>query len=170
VIVPERINRQGRCVPSFQIDEAFAAQVLAHRWSDTSYRRGLRYMKSKVDGRDVLLHQYVWQLAGRALPKHPYSLDHVNRDQADNRLSNLRAVSSRVQKLNRGALSSKRSDLPRGVTKVVHRRGSRVHGKYRATIRLTLGYFDTPEEASAAYERFVAERIEIEVTKESANV
>ena len=170
MIVPERVNRQGRKVPSFQIDDELAPAVLGHRWSNTSFRRGLNYLKSKVDGRDVLLHQYVWQLSGRAVPQHPDSLDHINRDHSDNRLCNLRVASSRVQKLNRGALSSKKGDLPRGVQKVLYRRSSRVHGKFKAAIRLTLGYFDTPEEASAAYEQFVAERIEKELTKESAHV
>jgi hypothetical protein len=170
MIVPPRVNRQGRVVTAFQIDDEFSAAVLAYRWSDTHYRRGHRYMKTRMGGKHVLLHHYVWSLAGRAKPIHPDSLDHINRDQSDNRLANLRVASSRLQKLNRGALSSKKGDLPRGVQKVNHRRGSRVNGKYKASIRLTIGYFDTPGAASAAYEKFVSECIDRELNKESANV
>ena len=167
--VPSRVNRNGEHVCSFQIDDEFAEQVLAHKWSDSQRKRGLHYLRSRIDGRCVNLHQFVWMLAGRQLPSHPDSLDHINRDAADNRLENLRVASSRVQKLNRGVLSSKKSALPRGVTRVKHLRSSRVNGKYRACVRLVLGYYDTPEEASAEYEKFVENRIEEETKKEKTD-
>jgi len=44
-----------------------------------------------------------------------------------------------------------------------------VNGKYRACVRLVLGYYDTPEEASAEYEKFVENRIEEETKKEKTD-
>lgn len=78
----------------------------------------------------------------------PEEMDHINRDRADNRWENLRAV-SRGQNMSNRKLP-RRGDLPTGVTPSRH--------KFRAQIRVNgkfhhLGVFETPEDAGAAYQR-----------------
>lgn len=75
-------------------------------------------------------------------------VDHINRNNADDRWANLRLATRGENCTNRFFLKPKRPDLPRGVT---------VHpGGYAAKIsvdgkRRHLGLFATPEEASEAY-------------------
>ena len=68
-------------------------------------------------------------------------IDHINRNRADNRICNLRNVPHQANLLNRNA---------KGYTYHKHSK------KYQAKIRLnnkviSLGYYDTPEEARKAY-------------------
>lgn len=81
--------------------------------------------------------------------------DHINRDVTDNRPENLRLATRRVQNLNQGL----RRDNTTGFKGVhwckqchVWRASASVHGRTHH-----LGKFDTPEEASEAYERFIRE-------------
>ena len=78
-------------------------------------------------------------------------VDHINRDKLDNRCSNLRLVDFSINIMNRGRQRNNSS----GYTGVQYRKDRQkwivligLNGKYRR-----LGSFDTPEEASAAYEQ-----------------
>jgi hypothetical protein len=151
MIVPERINRQGRLVPSFQIDEEFADPVLAYKWSLHS----CGYMQIGVNGKTVLLHRFVWELRyGEAPP----CIDHINRDPRDNRICNLRVATQSLNMRNTrsGTTNPNRSGLPRGV------RVSRDGKKFVASVSVKsrpkhLGTFDTPQDASEAFEKARAE-------------
>lgn len=75
-------------------------------------------------------------------------LDHADRDKLNNRLANLREATNQQNSVNRGVF---RNNLL-GVKGV----GRRPGGRFRARIRIdnvliSLGEFDTVEEASAAY-------------------
>jgi hypothetical protein len=74
-------------------------------------------------------------------------VDHINRIKTDNRMSNLRAATFRVNNINRKA--SSKNGMPRGVYYDKHLSTNPYRaqccGKY-------LGRFSTPEAASAAYQ------------------
>ncbi len=77
-------------------------------------------------------------------------VDHINGDPTDNRRSNLRICTVSQNLMNRGANSNSKSGF-KGVSPC------HSNGRWRATINIAgskqkhLGYFDTPEEAHAAY-------------------
>lgn len=81
--------------------------------------------------------------------KNPREADHINRNTLDNRIANLRVVSHRQNRLN----SKTRKDCKSGLKGVGEFKKTgkfvariTVHGKLKS-----LGYFDTPEAAHAAY-------------------
>ena len=149
---------------TYLVDECFRQEVEKHGWlpSDGYWQR--RYTARDEDGRVTgrkrqFLHNSIWLLAGRPLLPEGVTLDHANRDRADNRLENLRPATRRLQNLNRRL--PRRSGLPRGV----YRDGTTFRSRpFQAQIdtRRHIGRFATPEEAAAAYEAELARQIEIE--------
>ena len=80
---------------------------------------------------------------------HKFVIDHINSDQLDNRISNLRIVTNRE---NCSKEKTIKKGLPVGVS--FYKRNS----NYKATIRIDgiqkhLGYFNTVEEASETYQK-----------------
>jgi hypothetical protein len=136
----------------FIVDAEFASEVGRHSWVANSGG----YMQAKIDGKQVVLHRFVWQL------KHgdcPSMLDHINRVRRDCRLDNLRPATHSLNNLN---CSRKRptNDLPCGVRPNPNSKPN----PYRAEITVNrkpkhLGCFPTPELASAAYEEARARAI-----------
>ena len=108
------------------------------------------YVALSIGGRKnrtrVYVHQVAWALVTGHWPLH--DVDHINHDKSDNRFCNLRALSRSLNQQNqiRAHANNKTGFL--GVCLV--------NGRYRATIRaegvnITVGHFDTPEEAHTAY-------------------
>jgi hypothetical protein len=112
------------------------------------FRSGNQYRLITVGGKEHLAHRLAWFLHFGEWPSG--SLDHINRDGLDNRISNLR-LASRSQN---GANSRKHSSNPyKGVFPLPS-------GRWRAIIStrkegkkhiIHLGSFDTPEQAKEAY-------------------
>lgn len=128
------------------VDDADYSRVNAWRWTVTD--QGYARASNGTDGY-VLMHRLV------AGPPDHLEVDHANGDRLDNRRANLRACTRQKNALNR-AISSNNTSGFRGVCLV------RSTGKWVARIakggrRRHLGEFDTPEEASAAYEAAAAE-------------
>ena len=73
-------------------------------------------------------------------------VDHINRDTADNRLINLRAVNARTNSLNRSTFKGGVSKLPSGNW----RARIRVNGK-----QISIGTFALKEDALNAYQEYV---------------
>lgn len=107
---------------------------------------GLGYRRIRVDGpqyRSARL-AYLW-MTGEWPPEE---IDHINRNPADDRWDNLRAVSPSQNLLNRKLPRS--TNMPTGV----QRQGNRFEAKISVHRKLCyLGMFSTPEAASAAYQR-----------------
>jgi hypothetical protein len=151
--IPARMTREGGVCPAFQIDECFAEEVGKLKWTP----HGSGYFVSRVNGKRVTLHRYIWLLHTGEWPK--MEIDHINRDSLDNRIANLRDVSHSDNMKNRppmlGVPIKKKSGFPTGVYCQPNRRLPYyayiwVNGKQKR-----LGRFLTPEEASARYQREV---------------
>jgi hypothetical protein len=135
MLIPSRVNRQGKVVPEILVDDCFADEVMKHKWV---LQNGYPY--SAAVG---TLHHFVWRISGR--PKPPL-IDHENRNKLDNRLENLRDATPSLNARNRPPSSKPHPnrDLPLGV----YRNGK----KYMAVAcKQYVGQFDTPEEAHTAY-------------------
>lgn len=106
---------------------------------------GRGYLAMNLLGHRFPMHRLVWLWHHGELPKG--MLDHVNGDRQDNRISNLRAVTSVQNAWNRAV---KTGSLGTGVSKTPA-------GKFNARIQMPdgdkayLGTFETAAEASAAY-------------------
>jgi hypothetical protein len=105
------------------------------------------YVYIGVDGRNYRAHRLAWLYVHGAWPEH--EIDHINGLPADNRIVNLRDVTSSANKQNlRRAKSSNKSSGLLGVQKKRNRWYAHitVRGRQRH-----IGVFDTPELAHAAY-------------------
>ncbi len=154
MIIPERTTKKGRVVPAFLIDDQFAEEVGKWKWCQNN----CGYLSAWTNGTVVSLARYIWLLHTGDWPNQ--QIDHINRDKLDNRVENLRDVSPSDNTKNQAPLcrlgrkQMKRSGLPTGVK--LHR-GTKSQ-PYEARVSSKgktrhLGYFATPEEASARYQQ-----------------
>jgi hypothetical protein len=108
--------------------------------------RGMPYEKIKVDGKVYKSHRLAWFYVNGKFPDG--EIDHINGNTLDNRICNLRDVSSEGNCRNR----TKRADNKSGVTGVLWYPPS---GKWQAAIvhnkkKIHLGYFVDIEDAKKA--------------------
>ncbi|WMX18800.1 hypothetical protein [Escherichia phage vB_EcoP_PAS7] len=100
------------------------------------------YVKVKLKGKALSLHRAVFLLHYGYLP---YEVDHVNRDKTDNRPDNLRAATRSSNCHNKNCTGfnfDKKSQK------------FRVRVQVTTTKRITVGWYDSPFEARAAYLTF----------------
>jgi len=105
------------------------------------------YRRIKIDGRFYAEHRLVWLVEHGNLPTG--EVDHKDRVRDNNRISNLRVVSRKLNMENTGRHGRNTSGF-KGVS------FCKVSQKWRAFIChkrrvMSLGYFLTPEDAHAAY-------------------
>ena len=106
----------------------------------------LGYRMIKISQIRYQAHRLIWVMVTGEWPKH--EIDHINGNRLDNRFSNLRDVSTRVNQQNK---HKPRSDSTTGVQGVFPY-GTRYLSSIRANgITHKLGVFDTVQEASVAY-------------------
>lgn len=117
------------------------------------------YIKIEISGRAYTAHRLAWFLTHGVWPKY---VDHVNGIRSDNRIENLRDVDFRTNIQNQRKASSNNKT---GFLGVAMRKKVYAGKPYTAQIRdpnakrmIHLGYFETAEEAHAAY---VAKKREI---------
>jgi hypothetical protein len=105
---------------------------------------GYGYLYIKIDGKIHKAHTLAWLYVFGYWPKN--MIDHKNRIKHDNRLSNLREANY-FQNLGNSTMRASNTSGFKGVR--WHKRS----GKWRATIaHITIGHFDSAEEAAEAYE------------------
>lgn len=107
---------------------------------------GTGYTMIKIDGQKYKAHRLAWLYVYGTMPD--CVIDHRDGDPFNNAISNLRLATQAQNCAN--AKPWARKSLPKGVREN--------HGKFTARIRfnrelITIGTFDTPEEAARAYER-----------------
>jgi hypothetical protein len=106
-----------------------------------------QYLQIKINYRAYLSHRLAWFYTHGSWPVG--EIDHINGNRFDNRIANLRDVSVSLNQLNRFKQVPNRL----GFTGLYAKRG-----RFGARIKVNgrqkyLGVFDTPEQASAAYEK-----------------
>lgn len=116
------------------------------------YRSGNQYYwvmcltEGTVSWGHILQHRVIWKWVTNT---EPFMVDHRNTDGLDNTWDNLREATKAQNRVNTVGVRDKASGLPRGVW--------RSGQLFRAQIMVDgekhwLGSFDTPEEASTAYQ------------------
>lgn len=166
---PSRVTKSGTVVPAFVVDDRFEEDVSSMSWSwNGRYlftTRRSRGAGTVFEGRRVvMLHQFIWSIAGMTKARE---LDHVNNDRLDNRLENLRPATRVLNGLNR-IFKKKKNGLPQGV----YRSGpsswrARLYGKDGA---VHLGTFSSVSAASDAYIKARAEKIISEAKGELSRI
>jgi hypothetical protein len=141
----------------FIIDQRYHEEVLRYRWR----MNGVGYACSRVGGRMVTLHRYVWGLSHDG--DVPAMLDHINGDKLDCRIENLRPATGSLNC--RSRVRSNGGRLPEGVQP---KPGPLPYFSHICLWRCTLyiGSFEDVESASAAYEK--ARRIMLAVEAQRA--
>lgn len=108
------------------------------------------YIILRINARQYLAHRVAWLYVYGSWPN--LQIDHINLNRSDNRICNLRLASHADNKHNEGVRRNNRSGF-KGVG------WCSKTGRWRARCHLngkthTLGNFDTPQEASEAYNKF----------------
>lgn len=142
------VTKQGHAI---LVDPEDVEMLSNYEWSASKQGRKV-YAFCRVGDKIVYMHRMLLGLdIGNEL-----MVDHINGCTLDNRRSNLRAVTSLENSWH--VVNAKANKYGfKGVTY------NRVSGRYQARIRVgdrrvSLGYFDTAEDASEAYSRAYAER------------
>jgi hypothetical protein len=98
------------------------------------------YMRVKIDGVSYATHRIIWKMLNNKEP--PEHIDHINQNKLDNRIENLREVTQSQNQLNNKA---------RGCS--FHKARCKWEARIRINSKLiSLGYFNTEEEAHFAYQ------------------
>ena len=114
--------------------------------SVAGFRRKTGYLEVRVDGKLYLGHRLIYLLHHGSLPSE---VDHIDNDQWNNRIENLREATSSQNKCNRGKERCNTSGY-KGV--YWHAQSKRWHASIVFQRKKTsLGLFDRPEDAHAAY-------------------
>lgn len=116
--------------------------------SITTGKRAKSGMCVGFNGSIYMAGRIIWTMVHGLIPKRMV-IDHINGDPWDNRLCNLRCITTRQNTRNRGVSYTSKT----GVSGV-----HMVRGRFRARIRINratinIGYFDTLDKAKAARER-----------------
>jgi hypothetical protein len=93
---------------------------------------GAKYARTSINRKEYRVHHLIV-----GFPPKGMHVDHINGNTLDNRRSNLRIVKASVNMQNKKQLNN---ELPRWVARTSS-------GKFSANVRMSLGSFDTPEEA-----------------------
>jgi hypothetical protein len=147
--IPARMTKSGRMCPAFLVDDEVARYVQALKWSLD--RQG--YLRARFRGRIYKIHRFVWKVTKGAWPVH--AINHINDNKLDNRMVNLEDIPAEENTSKaRHIPKRKKSSLPVGVCRMNQKYRSR---PFQAQIWINrksrlIGYFATPEEASAAYQ------------------
>jgi hypothetical protein len=108
------------------------------------------YLIIKVLGRNYMAHRLAWFYTFGVWPK--MRLDHINLDNSDNRLENLREATDQENARNRGVFSNNKL----GIKGISHR-----HGKYQCRIfdgkRFRSKMLDTLDDAIKEHDRMSKE-------------
>jgi hypothetical protein len=137
-------------VPTYKKGEIVLAKISVEDIAEASKymwccdSRG--YPKTSTNKKERVIHSYLHRLIMK--PKPSEQVDHINGDRLDNRRENLRIATNQQNQM------ARHKSISKSGYKGVHKNGNR----WRAIIKkdgktIHLGYYDTPEEASMAYDK-----------------
>jgi len=107
---------------------------------------GNGYLKLTIKQKRFYLHRLAWYFMTGEMPTH--QIDHINRDRADNRYTNLRELTNYENNLNKGL--TKRNKTGTTGVHLVKRTGKYMASIQREGKNKHLGTFKTKEEAIKA--------------------
>jgi hypothetical protein len=144
----QRLRYEPETGKLFWLDYEGMPPMWRSRWAgkEAFTSKGKGYLRGSVDYKMVLAHRAAWALHYGEWPDD--QIDHINGVKDDNRISNLRVVSQQENTKNQ-FMSVKNTSGTTGVTWNKQKR------KWKAQVMvdkrcLSLGYFNTIEEAAAA--------------------
>ena len=125
---------------------------MTSRFSTKGYHEVHVTLPDRKTRRIISVHRIIWFLENGEWPEEGMEIDHINGIKTDNRITNLRVVSSLINNINK---KSVRKDSKTGITGVTYNEKTK---KYKAELRslyktVLRDYFDTLEEAVAAYNK-----------------
>lgn len=142
----DRVDGTFRWRKSEQIAHNLRGRVAGSRYADG-------YVYIRFEGKRLLAHRLAWLIVTGRLPLGP--IDHVNMDRSDNSIANLRCATVTQNNRNRGPQSNNTSGH-KGVT--FHKATRKYHAKICVNKkRISLGYFDSVEQAAIAYQHAAKE-------------
>ena len=108
------------------------------------------YIRIGLNGKYYMAHRLAWLYVYGEFPTQ--YLDHINGVTNDNRIENLREATNQENQYNQGVCKANKS----GYKGVSWRKGNKkwVASGYANSKSIFLGYFNTPEEASEAYNEY----------------
>ncbi len=139
----KRIVNYNRETGDFSWKSSKAGRNKIPGWSDKD-----GYLHIRIDYKLWRAHRLAWLYEYGDMPNG--KIDHIDRDPGNNSISNLRVVNA-----SQNAVNCKiRSDNKSGYKGVSKRKGLNrwVARTYYNGVDIHIGYFDTPEEASEAYQ------------------
>lgn len=123
------------------------ARKRGSRYAMVGHNTGKGYLQAILDRKPYLLHRLAWMYMYGHFPNG--NLDHINGDQEDNRIDNLRVASFSQNNQNGRMQSTNRSGF-KGV--FFHKKNKNWIAQICANkIKKHLGSFSSPEEAHEAY-------------------
>jgi|688.fasta_scaffold677884_2 hypothetical protein len=84
-------------MPEIKVDPEFSWVLGYRKWSVGRWG----YAQASIQNKTRALHRFLWALANKCDYAQVPTLDHINRDKLDNRLSNLRPASECLNRQNR---------------------------------------------------------------------
>ena len=134
-------NREKKVVGVCIVDDEYWHELTLYKWRMTDSDDG--YAKGIVDNNDVRMHIFIMAKKHKNLDR----VDHINHNRLDNRMSNLRSVSAKINNHNRKKKKGCSSEYI-GVYKTGSKWGAciTINGKTK-----NLGSFEVEKEAAQAY-------------------
>lgn len=112
-------------------------------------RRPDGYLKVSVDGHQFLAHRLAWFYVHGFWPQH--QIDHINGDRSDNRIANLRDVPPTLNQQNQRRAHSRNASSGLLGASWDRRKAKWVAQMSCGKASKHIGYFNTKDEAAAAY-------------------
>lgn len=144
------LDRPSELFSSERAAKSWRTQYLGKTAGSLIAHGGNTYCQVEIFNIKYVAHRIIWKMYYREDP--PETLDHIDGDGTNNRISNLRKASVAQNAWNCGKSSRNKSGY-KGVSFNSEKK------KWRAAIRcnkkdVLIGYYATPESASEAYQKY----------------
>lgn len=145
--IAKHVQEEMRRRLSYDKDTGAVIWVVGRKAGQQIFNKSCQgYLRLKIAGKNYYLHRVCWFLHHGEWPTE--WIDHINGNKSDNRLENLRVVSSSQNSANRPLAVNNTT----GYKGVVYRKAfNKYLVRVGANPRTIVGYFESLEEAARAY-------------------